>query len=44
MRGKKEHMDLVQFAVDQAKKLGADSAEAFISDSQEVQINVSNPG
>ena len=42
MKGKKEYIDLTLFAVDQAKKMGADSAEAFISDSQEVQINVSN--
>ncbi|MFC1528669.1 TldD/PmbA family protein, partial [Candidatus Latescibacterota bacterium] len=42
MIGKKEYIDLVQFAVDQAKKLGADAAEAFISDSQSVQIYVSN--
>ena len=42
MREKSEYMDLVQFAVDQAKNSGADTAEAFISDSQSVQINVSN--
>ena len=42
MRAKNEYMDLVQFAVEHAKKSGADAAEAFISDSQSVQINVSN--
>lgn len=42
MKGKKEYMKLAHFAVDQAKKLGADAAEAFISDSQTVQINVSD--
>lgn len=42
MKEKKEYMDLAFFAVGEAKKGGADAAEAFISDSQSVQINVSN--
>jgi PmbA protein len=42
MKAKKEFIDLAQFAVEQAKKKGADAAEAFISDTQEVQINVSS--
>jgi predicted Zn-dependent protease len=42
MKAKKEFMNLAQFAVEQAKKKGADAAEAFISDTQEVQINVSS--
>jgi PmbA protein len=42
MKEKKEYMDLVQNAVDQAKKTGADAAEAFISDSQKVEIFVNN--
>ena len=35
-------MNLTQFAVEQAKKYGANSAEAFISDSQGVDIEVNN--
>jgi PmbA protein len=35
-------MNLVLFAVEQAKKYGADSVEAFISDSQAVDIEVNN--
>lgn len=35
-------MNLVEFAVEQAKKNGADSVEAFISDSQAVDIDVNN--
>jgi PmbA protein len=35
-------MNLTQFAVEQAKKYGADSAEAFISDSQGIDIEVNN--
>jgi PmbA protein len=42
MKTHKEYMSLVQFAIDQANKLGADAAEAFISDNQSVQINVSS--
>jgi PmbA protein len=38
---KKEYMDLVQSAVERAKKIGADGAEAFVSDTQSVQISVS---
>jgi PmbA protein len=41
MKEKKEYMDLARIAVDQAKKSGADAAEAYITDSQTVQINVS---
>lgn len=42
MKEKKEYMDLTLIAVDQAKKMGADAAEAFISDSQGVDISVNN--
>jgi len=42
MKQKKEYMDLAQNAVDFAKKSGADAAEAFITDSQKVDISVSN--
>ncbi|HUU28039.1 MAG TPA: TldD/PmbA family protein [archaeon] len=41
MKEKKEYTELALYAVEQAKKLGADSAEAFISESQAVQISVS---
>lgn len=41
MKEKKEYMDLALLAVDQAKKSGADAAEAFITDSQSVQIDIS---
>ena len=42
MKPKNEYIDLTQFIVEQGKRLGADSIEAFISDSESVQINVSN--
>lgn len=42
MKRKKEYIDLAQYAADLAKKSGADAAEAFITDSEEVQIHVSN--
>lgn len=42
MKAEKKYTDLVQFAVDQGKKSGADAIEAFISASQSVRINVSN--
>ena len=42
MKQKKEYMDLTQYAVDQAVKAGADAADAFVTDSQNVQIFVSN--
>jgi PmbA protein len=42
MKFNKEYLDLAKFAVDLAKKTGADAAEAYISHSQEVQIKVSN--
>lgn len=42
MNEKKEYMDLAQYAVDQAKKAGADAAEAFISDSEKVEVFASN--
>lgn len=42
MKEKKEYMNLAHYAVDYAKKKGAYAVEAFISDSQDVQINVSN--
>jgi len=42
MKEKREYEDLAQYAVDQARKSGADAAEAFITDSQNVEIRVSN--
>ncbi len=42
MKQKKEYMDLSQYAVDQAMRAGADAADAFITDSQNVEIYVSN--
>ncbi len=42
MKQKKEYMDLTQYAVDQAVKAGADAADAFVTDSQTVQIFASN--
>ncbi len=42
MKEKKEFMDLAENAVNAAKKAGADAAEAFITDTQSLQINVSN--
>jgi len=41
MKEKKEYMDLALWAVEAAKKAGADAAEAFITDSESVQINIS---
>jgi PmbA protein len=38
MKQKKEYMDLAKYAVDQAMKAGADAADAFITDSQKVEI------
>jgi PmbA protein len=42
MKEKKEYMDLAEYAVEQARKAGADEAEAFLSDSENVEIFVSN--
>jgi predicted Zn-dependent protease len=42
MKQKKEYMDLTQFAVDQAIKAGADAADAFVTDSQKVEIFTSS--
>ena len=42
MKQKKEYMDLSQSAVDQAINQGADAADAFVTDSQEVEIYASN--
>jgi len=42
MKEKKEYIDLAKYAVDQAKKAGADAAEVFISDSENVEVFVSN--
>jgi PmbA protein len=42
MKMNKNLMNLTRFAVEQAKKYGADSVEAFISDSQAVDIEVNN--
>ena len=41
MKEKKEYMDFAAFAVDVARKAGAEAAEACISDTESVQINVS---
>ncbi len=41
MKEKKEYMELARQAVDMAKKAGADAAEAFISDTDSVQVSVS---
>ncbi len=41
MKEKKEYMDFAHQAVDLAKREGADAAEAYVTDSQTVQINVS---
>ncbi|MBP1768209.1 MAG: peptidase modulator of gyrase [Candidatus Aminicenantes bacterium] len=41
MKEKKEYMDLAALAVDAARKAGADAAEACISDTESVQIDVS---
>ena len=41
MKEKKEYMDLAGLAVDWARKAGADAAEAFISDSEKVEVFVS---
>ncbi len=42
MKQKKEYMDLAQYAVDRAIRAGADAADAFITDSQNVEIYTSN--
>jgi PmbA protein len=42
MKQKKEYMDLAQYAVDQAVKAGADAADAYITDSQKVEIFTGN--
>jgi len=42
MNEKKVYMDLAQYAVDEAKKAGADAAEALISDSERVEVFASN--
>lgn len=41
MKEKKEYSNLVQYAVDRAVKSGADAADAFIADSETVQVEVS---
>jgi PmbA protein len=41
MKEKKEYIDLAALAVDTAGKAGADGAEAYISDTESVQIDVS---
>jgi PmbA protein len=41
MKEKKEYMDLTALAVDTARKAGADAAEAYISDTESVQVDVS---
>jgi PmbA protein len=42
MKSKKEYLELARYAVDAANKAGADAAEAYISDSQKVEISVSS--
>ena len=42
MKKNQKYMEVALYAVDLAKKLGADEADAFLSDSQTVQINISN--
>ncbi len=42
MKMRKELSELAQFVVDYSRKLGADGAEAFISDNETVQISVSD--
>lgn len=42
MKQKKEYMDLTKYAVNQAMKAGADAADAFVTDSQNVEIFTSN--
>jgi PmbA protein len=42
MKQKKEYMDLSQYAVERAIKAGAGAADAFITDSQNVEIYTSN--
>jgi PmbA protein len=41
MKQKEEYMELARQVVDMAKKAGADAAEAFISDTDSVQVSVS---
>lgn len=41
MKEKKDYMDLAIYAVEQGKRAGADAAEAFISDTESIQANVS---
>jgi len=41
MKEKKEYLDLTALAVDTARKAGADAAEAYILDTESVQIDVS---
>jgi len=42
MKMRQEFMDLVRFAADYAKKSGADAAEAYITENQSVEVQVSN--
>jgi PmbA protein len=42
MKQKKEYMDLALYAAELAKKTGADAAETYVTDSNEVTIDVSN--
>jgi predicted Zn-dependent protease len=41
MKENKAYMDLAALAVDAARSAGADAAEAYISDTESVQIDVS---
>jgi PmbA protein len=42
MQEKKEYLELAQYAVEQGKKSGAEAAEAYISDTESVQVTVNN--
>ena len=42
MKKNKELLDLALFAVDHAKRIGSDSAEAYISDTQTTEITISD--
>jgi PmbA protein len=42
MKKNKELLDLVLFAVDHAKRIGSDSAEAYISDTEKCEITISD--
>ncbi len=41
MNAKKEYLELARWAVDEARKAGADGAEAIIADSESLEVSVS---